>query len=181
MPSRASASRYARALFDVALNESDPVQAERDLSAFASLLTSSPELQSVLTNPGVPVAGKRAVTEALTTRLEVSSPVRKLLALLAERDRLALVPDLIAVYRERLMEHQQIVRAEVTTAAPLSAERAAQLEQRLAQVTGRRVDVTTSVDPTIIGGIIARIGSTVYDGSVATQLSKIRQRLTQQG
>jgi len=181
MPSRASASRYARALFDVALKESDPVQAERDLSAFANLMTSSPELQSVLTNPGVPVAGKRAVTEALTTRLEVSSPVRKLLALLAERDRLALVPDLIAVYRERLMDHQQIVRAEVTTAAPLSAERAAQIEQRLAQATGRRVDVTTSVDPTIIGGIIARIGSTVYDGSVATQLSKIRQRLTQQG
>jgi F-type H+-transporting ATPase subunit delta len=180
MKSRASAARYARALFDVALNESDPVQAERDLSAFANLMVSSPELHSVLTNPGVPVAGKRAVTEALTTRLEVSSPVRKLLALLAERDRLALVPDLIAVYRERLMEHQQIVRAEVTTAAPLSAEHAAQLEQRLAQVTGRRVDVTRSVDPSIIGGIVARIGGTVYDGSVATQLSKIRQRLTQQ-
>jgi F-type H+-transporting ATPase subunit delta len=79
------------------------------------------------------------------------------------------------------MDHQQIVRAEVTTAAPLSAERAAQIEQRLAQATGQRVDVTTNVDPTIIGGIIARIGSTVYDGSVATQLSKIRQRLTQQG
>jgi F-type H+-transporting ATPase subunit delta len=181
MLSRASASRYARALFDVALKESDPAQAERDLSAFANLMSSNPELHSALTNPGVPVAGKRAVTEALTLRLEVSSPVRKLLALLAERDRLSLVPDLLAVYRERLMDHQQIVRAEVTTAAPLSAERAAQIEQRLAQATGRRVDVTTSVDPTIIGGIIARIGSTVYDGSVATQLSKIRQRLTQQG
>jgi F-type H+-transporting ATPase subunit delta len=79
------------------------------------------------------------------------------------------------------LDYQQIVRAEVTTAAPLSAERAAQIEHRLAEATGRRVDVTTSVDPAIIGGIVARIGSTVYDGSVATQLSKIRQRLTQQG
>jgi F-type H+-transporting ATPase subunit delta len=180
MPTRASAARYARALFDVALKESDPVQVERDLSAFANLLSSSPELESVLTNPGVPVAGKRAVTEALTTRLEDSSPVRKLLALLAERDRLALVPDLLAVYRERLMDYQQIVRAEITTAAPLSAEGAAQLQQRLAKVTGRRVDVITSVDPAIIGGLVARIGTTVYDGSVATQLSKIRERLTQQ-
>ena len=180
MPSRASAARYARALFDVALTESDPVQVERDLSAFANLQASSLELQSVLTNPGVPVAGKRAVTDALTTRLEVSSPVRKLLALLAERDRLALVPDLLAIYRERLMDYQQVVRAEITTAAPLSAEGAAQLQQRLAKVTGRRVDITTSVDPAIIGGLVARIGTTVYDGSVATQLSKIRERLVQQ-
>ena len=180
MPSRASAARYARALFDVALKESDPVQAERDLSAFATLMSSGSELHGALTNPGVPVAGKRAVTETLTARLEVSSPVRKLLALLAERDRLALVPDLLAVYRERLMEHQEIVRAEVTTAAPLSTERAVQLQQRLAQATGRHVDVTTSVDPAIIGGLVARIGSTVYDGSVATQLSKMRERLTQQ-
>jgi F-type H+-transporting ATPase subunit delta len=143
-------------------------------------MSSNAELQSALTNPGVPVARKRAVTEALTTRLDVSSPVRKLLSLLAERDRLGLVQDLLAVYRERLMEHQQIVRAEVTTAEPLSAERAAQLRQRLAEATGRHVDVTTSVDPAIIGGLVARIGSTVYDGSVATQLSKMRERLRQQ-
>jgi F-type H+-transporting ATPase subunit delta len=177
MPSRASATRYARALFDVALKESDPAQAERDLSAFAGLMSSNPDLQSALTNPGVPVAGKRAVTETLAKRLNVVSPVAKLLVLLAERDRLALVPDMLAVYRERLMDSQQIVRAEVTTATPLSPERAAQFEQRLAQATGGRVDVTTNVNPAIIGGIVARIGSTVYDGSVATQLLKMRKIL----
>jgi F-type H+-transporting ATPase subunit delta len=177
MPSRASAARYAKALFDVALKESDPAQAERDLSTFANLMSSNAELHGALTNPGVPVAGKRAITETLATRLNAMPPVRKLLVLLAERDRLALVPDLLAVYRERLMEHQQVVRAEVTTAAPLSPDRAAQIQQRLAQATGRRVDITTHVDPAIIGGIVARIGSTVYDGSVATQLSKIRENL----
>ena len=181
MPSRAAATRYARALFDVALKESDVAQVERDLAAFARLMSSNPDLQGALTNPAVPVAGKRAVTETLATRLAVASPVRKLLDLLAQRDRLAVVPDLLAVYRERLMEHQQIVRAEVTTASPLSPDRTAQIQQRLAQATGRHVEVTTSVDPAIIGGIVARIGSTVYDGSVATQLSKIRERLVQEG
>jgi len=128
-------------------------------------------------NPGVPATGKRAIAETLATRLNAASPVRKLLMLLAERDRLAIVPDLLDVYRERLMELQQVVRAEVTTATPLTADRTAQIQERLAKATGRHVNITTSVDPAIIGGMVARIGSTVYDGSVATQLLKIRESL----
>jgi F-type H+-transporting ATPase subunit delta len=100
------------------------------------------------------------------------------LLLLADRDRLAIVPDLLAIYRERLMEHQQVVRAEVTTAAPLSPERVTQIEQQLAALTGRKVDMKTSVDPEIIGGVVTRIGSTVYDGSIATQLAKLKEKLT---
>jgi len=179
MPSRASAARYARALFDVALQESDPVQIERDLASFAGLMSSNAELQGVLTNPAVPVAPKRQITDALAKRLNVAPPAHKLLSLLAERDRLAIVPDLLAVYRERLMEHQQVVRAEVTTAEPLSDDRVAQLQQQLASVTGRRVDMKTSVDPAIIGGVVTRIGSTVYDGSIATQLAKLREKLAE--
>ena len=181
MTPRASATRYARVLLEVAIKESNPEQMERDLAAFAALLSSSPELQKALTDPAVPVAGKRGITETLTNRLNIAGPAGKLLMMLAERDRLALVPDLLAVYRERLMDFRQVVRAEVTTAAPLSQDRATQLQARLAQVTGRRVTMTTHVDPAIIGGVVARIGSTVYDGSVATQLSKIRERLVEQG
>ena len=177
MHSRASAARYARALFDVALKESDPAQVERDLAAFANLMSSNAELHGALTNPGVPVARKRGIAETLATRLNAASPVRKLLGLLADRDRLAIVPDLLEVDRERLMEHQHVVRAEVTTATPLSADRTAQIQQRLATATGRTVDITSNVDPSIIGGMVARIGSTVYDGSVATQLARIRESL----
>jgi len=178
MPSRASAARYARALFDVALKESDPVQIERDLAAFAGLMASNAELHGALTNPAVPASAKRHIAEALGTRLNAAPPVRKLLVLLADRDRLGVVPDLLAIYRERLMEHQQVVRAEVTTAAPLTAERVAQIEQTLAALTGRKVNMTTSVDPAIIGGVVTRIGSTVYDGSIATQLAKLKEKLT---
>jgi len=77
------------------------------------------------------------------------------------------------------MEHLKVVPAEVTTAAPLPAEQAAQLQQRLGTMIGRTVTLTTKVDPALIGGMVTRIGSTVYDGSVATQLASLRQRLTQ--
>jgi F-type H+-transporting ATPase subunit delta len=179
MPSRASATRYARALFDVALKESDPVRIGRDLASFADLMSSNVELHGALTNPAVPAAAKRQIADTLATRLSIAAPAHKLLVLLADRDRLGVVPDLLAVYRERLMEHQQVVRAEVTTAAPLTADRAAQLQKQLADITGRTVDMTTSVDPSIIGGVVTRIGGTVYDGSIATQLAKLRQTLAE--
>jgi len=178
MPSRASAARYARALFDVALKESDPAQIEHDLAAFAGLMSSNTELYAALTNPAVPVSAKRRIAEALGTRLNAAPPARKLFLLLADRDRLGIVPDLLAIYRERLMEHQQVVRAEVTTAAPLSPERVTQIEQALAALTGRKVNMRTSVDPAIIGGVVTRIGSTVYDGSIATRLAKLKEKLT---
>src|SRR5262245_7409013 len=179
MPSRAAVARYARALFDVALKESDPVRIEHDLSAFSDLMASNHELQSALTNPAVPVAAKRSVSQALAKRLDVASPVSKLLALLAEGDRLAIVPELLAAYRDRLTEYQQIIRAEITTASPLPPELAAQIHERLKQATGRQVTVATTVNSAIIGGVVTRIGSTVYDGSIATQLSKLKERLVE--
>ncbi len=177
MPSRASAARYARALFDVALKESDPVQIERDLAAFAGLMSSNAELHGVLTNPAVSATAKHQITDSLAKRLNLASPPHKLLLLLADRDRLTMVPDVLDVYRERVMEHQQVVRAEVTTAAPLTPDRVAQLQRSLADITGRKVEMTTTVDPSIIGGVVTRIGGTVYDGSIATQLAKLREQL----
>ena len=177
MSTRASASRYARALLDVVIKEGNPEQVERELSAFADLLAQHPNLQKALTNPAVPVSGKRGIVKELTSRLASSSPLTKLLLLLADGDRLVLVPHLLAAYRDRLMDHRQIVRADVTTAEPLAEAKVSLLTQRLAQITGRTVTMTTKVDPSIIGGVVARVGSTVYDGSVATQLDRIKNRL----
>jgi F-type H+-transporting ATPase subunit delta len=125
----------------------------------------------------VPVSGKHGIVKELASRLAFSPILTKLLLLLADGDRLVLVPDLFAVYRDRLMDHRQIVRADVTTAEPLPEAKVSLLKQRLAQMTGRTVTMTTTVDPSIIGGVVARVGSTVYDGSVATQLDKIKNRL----
>jgi F-type H+-transporting ATPase subunit delta len=179
MSNQASAKRYAKALLDVTVREADPVKAEQDLASFAELFTSHAELRRALTNPVVPVHAKRAVVEQLVARLQPSSPVGKLLLLLADRDRLEIVPDLLAAYRDRLMEHQNVVRAEVVTTVPLAQERAAQLQQKLAGVTGRTVTLSTRVDPSILGGLVARVGTVVYDGSVATQLAKMKERFSE--
>jgi F-type H+-transporting ATPase subunit delta len=174
---RGSAARYARALLDVGVKDRSAERIEQELASVDELLTRHPDLWRVLTNPAVPVAAKRGVIQDLVKRVAMSGPVGRLLQMLADRDRLVLLPDLLAVYRERLMDHQQVVRAEVITAVALPEDRAARLKERLAQMTGRRVTVTTRVDPAIIGGVVTRIGSTVYDGSVATQLKRMRERL----
>jgi F-type H+-transporting ATPase subunit delta len=168
-------------LFDVAMAESSVEQVGDDLAAFVGLVQQHPDLHRVLTSPTVPAARKRALVETLLSRLGLSSViVRKILLMIADRDRLVLLPDLLDVYRARLREHLKVVEAEVTTAEPLSDDRATQLRQRLAKMTGREVTMTTKVDPGIIGGMVARVGSVVYDGSVATQLQTIRQRLVGQ-
>jgi len=181
MSMRASAARYARALLDITITESDPVTAERDLAAFVDLVQSHADLQRTLANPVVSATSKRAVVQQLLERSQPTAPVGKLLLLLASRGRIEIVPDLLDVYRERLMEHRQVIQAEVTTAAPLAPERVSELQQRLTKITGRAVTMTTKVDQAIIGGIVTRIGGTVYDGSVATQLAKVRDRLSQRG
>ena len=86
--------------------------------------------------------------------------------------------EFIVAYRDMLMEQQNVVRAEVTSASPLPAAKTQAIEERLAAITGKRVSMVATVDPAIVGGVIARVGSTVYDASLATQLKKIRERLT---
>ncbi|HEU4690581.1 MAG TPA: ATP synthase F1 subunit delta [Vicinamibacterales bacterium] len=179
MSMRASAARYARALLDVTITESDPVAAEADLAAFVDLVQRHPDLQRTFAHPVVSASAKRALVQQILNRTQPSAPVGKLLLLLATRGRLELVREILDVYRERLMEHRQVIQAEVTTAAPLSPERIAELQQRLVKITGRTVTMTTKVDQTIIGGVVTRIGSTVYDGSIATQLAKVRHRLSE--
>jgi F-type H+-transporting ATPase subunit delta len=188
---RTAANRYARALLDVAVKEargggggapavSETLQRiEQQLAAFAELFKQHPTLEKVLLNPAVPVPQKRAAVVALTDRAQVLPIVAKLLIVLAERDRLVLVPDLLAQYRERLLDYQNVVRAEVTTATALGTDRAKAIEASLARVTGRTVRLAAAVDPTIIGGVVARIGSTIYDGSVTRQLQKMKARLVE--
>jgi F-type H+-transporting ATPase subunit delta len=152
---------------------------EQQLAAFARLFADHPSLAKVLLNPAVPVPRKRAAVVEINKAAAVLPIVGKLLVLLAERDRLALVPGVLAGYRDRLMDHQNVVRAEITTAAPLAADRAAAIERTLGRVTGRSVALSTRVDPALIGGLVARVGGTVYDGSLATQLERMKQRFVE--
>jgi len=179
MTRRSAGTRYARALFDVARKEADVQQAGRELAEFSQFVSSHEALPKIFANPAIPAPKKKAVVEQLIARAGSFSPVvAKLLMLLAERDRLALLPDIDAAYQNRLMEHAKVVRAEIVTAVGLPADRVAALQQGLAQATGRQVQIESRVDPSIIGGAIARVGSTVYDGSVTRQLERMRVALT---
>jgi F-type H+-transporting ATPase subunit delta len=157
----------------------DLSRVDEDLAAFAGLFHDHPTLEKVLLNPAVPAPRKRAAVAELTRGAGVLPLVGKLLLLLADRDRLVLLPGLLDAYRDRLMDHRQVVRAEVTTATPLAGAREREIEQSLARLTGRTVTLSTRVDPALIGGIVARVGGTVYDGSLATQLEKMRQRFVE--
>jgi F-type H+-transporting ATPase subunit delta len=182
MTNKTAALRYARALLDVAVKERAPLDAIGDeLSAFVDLFKQNPSLEKVMLHPAVPVQRKRAVMVVLVERARLSPILAKLLVLLAERDRLVLLPDLPSAYRERVLDHQQIVRAEVTTASPIGPDRAQAIERGLAKVTGRTVRLGVRTDPSLIGGVVARIGDTIYDGSVTTQLERMKKRLVEAG
>jgi len=180
MTNRAAARRYARALFDVSVTEADPAQVGQELDGFATLVVAHADLGRALTNPAVPAARKRAVVTALLDQSAVSPVLAKLLLLLAERDRLVLLGDVAASYGERLLDHQQVVRAEVTSAVPLPDDRVAMLRRSLARVTGREVRLEARVDPSILGGVVTKVGSVVYDGSVSRQLERLKARLAQE-
>jgi F-type H+-transporting ATPase subunit delta len=116
--------------------------------------------------------------EVLTTRARLVPMVSKLLVMLAERDRLVLVPDLLQAYRDRLFDHRNVIRAEITTTTPLAGDRVKAIEASLARASGRTVTLSATVDPAIIGGVVTRIGSTIYDGSVTRQLQRMKEKLS---
>jgi F-type H+-transporting ATPase subunit delta len=181
MSLRTSANRYAKALFDVALEEkADLDRIDRDLSEITEILRDNTELMSAVDWANVPDAARRAVMENVLDKIGVAAPVKKLLVLLTEQRKLVYLQDLAEAYRERLLAHQNVVRAEVTSAAPLSPEKTKALVESLSKVTGKKVELSVSVDPELLGGVVAKIGSTVYDGSVRTQLARMRQELVKQ-
>ena len=179
MTNRTAAVRYARALFDVNLKNGDLRTAESDLDEFIRLVDGHPMLRRVLFASALRAPTKRAIINDLRNRARSAAPtVSRLLILLADRGRLALLPDIARFYRARVFEHHGIVDARVTTAQPLSPEQDDAIRKRLAGADGARdVCMTSVVDPAILGGVVTRIGSTVYDGSVAGHLERMRQTL----
>ncbi len=179
MSKRASAGRYAKALFDVALQENLLDQVAADLDGLSALVSGHEELQRTFGNPAIPAQVKRNLVGALAARLALQGPLAKLLLLLADRDRLWLVQDLRQSFTDRLNEHRRILQAELATAEPLTSDQAALWQTRLSSATGWTISLTTRIDPALLGGVRARIGSTVYDGSVAAQLARLRGSLVE--
>ena len=180
MTARSAAKRYALALYDVVSKSGDIERASRDLEAIVGLLRTNEELRRVLTTPAVPPAKKRAVLLAVLQAAGGLSPqVTRTLLLLAERDRLGLVGEVRDAFADRVREADRVVPGEVVTAVPLSDNQRTALEAAIGRASGRGVALSAKVDPAIMGGVVARVGTVVFDGSVARQLERLKQRLAE--
>jgi F-type H+-transporting ATPase subunit delta len=177
---RTISRRYAGALFDVIGGRGDVDGAGRDLAAISDVVAGHTQLQKVLETPAVPPSKKRAIVDALLQRSEVIPEVRRLILLLADSDRMALLPEISQAFTDRLLELRRIVPAEVVTAVPLDARRREALAEALGRATGTQVTLTERVDPEIVGGLVARVGSMVFDGSLVRQVERMKERLTTQ-
>jgi F-type H+-transporting ATPase subunit delta len=177
MASRASARRYARALFDVASKTGDPAATLAEMQAFASLVNGYPDLRKALLNVGLPLAVRTGILREVLALHPLSPIVARLLYLVLEHDDANELPMIMEDFERRVMDFHHVVRVEVTTAAPLDPGRSEALRAALAQVTGRDVRMDTRTDPSILGGVVAKVGSRVFDGSVTRHLERLRTRL----
>jgi F-type H+-transporting ATPase subunit delta len=179
----AVATRFAQALADAVLapgSGTEGRQAASELRAFEAIADSSSELRHVLLSPAVATSRKRALVNRFAAAIPLSRLVRNFLFVVVDRRRADLLGEIATAFETVLDERLGFVRAEVTSAAPLSPAQQSDLQQALSGVAGKNVRCAFSVNPELIGGIVARIGSKVYDGSVRTQLQSLGERLVSQ-
>jgi F-type H+-transporting ATPase subunit delta len=173
-----AANRYAKALLDVLYPANAEVGREQ-LMKFSSLLSSQAQMRQLFENPTIAAERRKEVFKGIADSLSYETHVRNFLNLLIERNRLDLLDDIIGAYQKLLDEKLGIVRAHVTSASPLDSDQQRDIAARLEQATGKHVLIDLSVDPALIGGVVARVGSTIYDGSIRQQLQVFKQRLIQ--
>jgi F-type H+-transporting ATPase subunit delta len=173
----AAAIRYARALFELATEkkQSDAVGAELD--ALAETYATSAELRETLENPIFKLSERRAVLESLLPRLAPNPQMRSFALLLLERGRIGALPTIARAFREMMDSALGRVRATVTSARPLDAATQAAVQRALEKRVGKKVLLQATVDPDLIGGIVARVGDQVFDGSLRTRLDTLRARV----
>lgn len=169
--------RYARALLDVALAQGDAAALRQELEAASAVLDGSPDLRQALGNRALPAERKKKLALAVWSEAGASAIFRRLLSLLAERDRLELLPAIAAAYRALLLAHKNVAAAEVVSAAPLEKDQLAALEAALRKATGRDVEIEASLDQELLAGILVKLGGRHYDGSVRGRLKALRASL----
>nr|Q02BU4.1 RecName: Full=ATP synthase subunit delta; AltName: Full=ATP synthase F(1) sector subunit delta; AltName: Full=F-type ATPase subunit delta; Short=F-ATPase subunit delta [Candidatus Solibacter usitatus Ellin6076] len=177
----AVATRYANALADVVSPGSSPIRPEaalEELRAFEAALKSSVELHNALTSPSVPVGRKRAVVGRISDTLKISPIVRNFLFVLVDHRRIASLTEILHSFELIMDERLGFARAEISSARELTEPQRTALSAQLAQLTGKQIRMRFAVDEALIGGAVARIGSTVYDGSVRGQLQTLERRLS---
>lgn len=168
------AKRYAKAAFELALEENELGKWLEEIESAAQVML-DPQVADVMQNVKV----RRTDKQQLVTRLlpDLRPLVRNLVLLLVSKDRTSIIGDIAREYEKLVNDHRGVAIAEVTTAVPVDEGEKAILVERLSRMTGKRIVLQTRVDPEIVGGLVARIGDKVVDGSLKTRLLLLRRNL----
>ena len=173
-----AATRYAKALLDVLY----PARAEmgrEQLMKFASVLSQQADARLVLENPTVSPEKRKELLNKIGDALALDPPIRNFLGLLIERNRLDVMDEIVSTYEALLDEKLGVVKAKITSALELDSRQREEVAARLQTLTGKKVRMEVFIDPSLIGGLVAQVGSTIYDGSIRQQLQTFRNSLTQ--
>ncbi len=175
----AIASRYARALVDVILEQKiDGDTARQQLKAIVGAVHESAELRKVWESPAISPEQKRAVLDAITKQIGVVKPIRNFIAVLIDHRRIQMLDDMVRQFEVELDAQLGFTEAQISSARPLSADEKRELEGRVERMSGKKVRAQYISQPELLGGVMVRVGSTIYDGSVRGQLEKMRQELS---
>lgn len=173
------ASTYARAFADVVFSAHlDAARAIGGLRQIAALLSESVELRRVWENPAVPADQKRNLLDAIVQREGIDKPVRNLIAVLMDHRRLLFLPRIIEQLVKELDARLGFTEAQVSSARELGAAEKRALESQIEKTTGKKVRASYGLDPSLLGGAVVRVGSTIYDGSVKGQLERIKEAIS---
>jgi F-type H+-transporting ATPase subunit delta len=181
MISTAVVNRYANALADVVLAPSSdvsPHDAARELRAVTEAVEESSDLRAVLASPAVPIARKRVVLKDIAGKLGTSRTIRNFVLVLSDHRRMGALAQVLAAVENIFDERAGFIRGDVKSAADLSSAQQNELSGQLSTLAGQPVRLHFSIDPELIGGVTAKIGSKVYDGSVRGQLAEMSKRLS---
>jgi F-type H+-transporting ATPase subunit delta len=171
--------RYTRALFQLAKEGRQEEAIGGEIEQFLATYTGSP-LQAVLNNPAFEVDSRRKILVEVTRSLRISPISVHFLSLLLERDRLTYLPSIVASYRRMLNEAKGRVEAKVAASSPLDAAVLERLRAALRRVSGKDIVLHEGTDPALIGGLVVELEGRVYDGSIRTQLEKMKQRIARE-
>jgi F-type H+-transporting ATPase subunit delta len=171
------AKRYARALLELASERGQLEGVATELAQFDQALTDAPQLKGVLITPGLPLETRLDVLKDVLRKAGASETTRNLLLILTERGRLPLLGDIAAAYKEQADHAAGRIRAKVTSAGPLSEGQVGSIRSAFEKTTGKQVVVEVEEDPALLGGVITEIGGTVHDGSLRSQLRRLRAEL----
>ena len=172
------ARRYARAVLEIGTANGSLDKIGADLRSIALAMHDSAELVTVLTNPAIRRADRRRVIDGLLERIGADPATRNLVSLLLDGERLSSLEAIAREVSSMIEARSGRTVAEVTSARPLDAAELTQLTAALERLSGKQVSITKREDPDLLGGVVAKLGDTVYDGSLRTQLRTLRDELT---